>query len=63
LFLVENPLEEKDKDLCELLNPHSLIVKKNCKMEMYLHDARPLDSFQFQRIGYLMSTRIPQKII
>jgi glutaminyl-tRNA synthetase len=52
LFLVENPLEEKDKDLCELLNPHSLIVKKNCKMEMYLHDARPLDSFQFQRIGY-----------
>ena len=23
LFLVENPLEEKDKDLCELLNPHS----------------------------------------
>ena len=52
LFLVENPLEEKDKDLCELLNPHSLIVKKNCKMEMYLKDAQPLDSFQFQRIGY-----------
>jgi len=52
LFLVENPVEEKDKDLCELLNPNSLIVKKNCKVEMYLKDARPLDSFQFQRIGY-----------
>jgi len=52
LFLVENPAEEKEKDLHELLNPNSLIVKKNCKVEMYLKDAQPLDSFQFQRIGY-----------
>jgi len=52
LFLVENPAEEKEKDLYELLNPNSLIVKKNCKVEMYLKDAQPLDSFQFQRIGY-----------
>jgi len=52
LFLVENPGEEKDKDFKELLNPNSLIVKKNCKIEMYLKDAQPFDSFQFQRIGY-----------
>ncbi|MCW1734171.1 glutamine--tRNA ligase/YqeY domain fusion protein [Anaerorudis cellulosivorans] len=52
LFLAENPGEEKDKDFKELLNPNSLIVKKNCKIEMYLKDAQPFDSFQFQRIGY-----------
>ncbi|MDO5666089.1 MAG: glutamine--tRNA ligase/YqeY domain fusion protein [Bacteroidia bacterium] len=52
LFMVEDPAGEKEKDFRELLNPDSLIVKKNCKVEEYLKDAQPLDSFQFQRIGY-----------
>ncbi len=52
LFLVEDPGGEKDKDFKELLNPDSLIVKKDCKVEEYLKDAEPGDSFQFQRIGY-----------
>ncbi|MDD4285154.1 MAG: glutamine--tRNA ligase/YqeY domain fusion protein [Fermentimonas sp.] len=52
LFLVEDPAGEKDKDFKELLNPDSLIVKKDCKVEEYLKDAEPGDSFQFQRIGY-----------
>lgn len=52
LFVAENPAEEKEKDFRELLNPHSLIVKKGCKIEMFLKDAQPFDSFQFQRIGY-----------
>lgn len=52
LFMVENPAEEKDKDFRDLLNPDSLIIKQNCKVESYLKDAKPLDSFQFQRIGY-----------
>ena len=52
LFMVEDPAGEKEKDFRELLNPGSLIVKKNCKVEEYLADAGPLDSFQFQRIGY-----------
>lgn len=52
LFMVEDPAGEKEKDFRELLNPDSLIVKKNCKVEEYLADAKPLDSFQFQRIGY-----------
>jgi glutaminyl-tRNA synthetase len=52
LFMVEDPAGEKEKDFRELLNPESLIVKKGCKVEEYLKDAQPLDSFQFQRIGY-----------
>jgi glutaminyl-tRNA synthetase len=52
LFLVEDPAGEKDKDFKELLNPDSLIIKKNCKVEEFLKDAKPGDSFQFQRIGY-----------
>ncbi len=52
LFMVEDPSGEKEKDFRELLNPESLIVKTECKVEEYLKDARPLDSFQFQRIGY-----------
>jgi glutaminyl-tRNA synthetase len=52
LFLVENPSEEKDCDFRELLNPESLVVKEHCKVEVCLKEAKPLDSFQFQRIGY-----------
>ena len=52
LFLVENPSEEKDCDFRDLLNPESLIIKQNCKVEACLKEAKPLDSFQFQRIGY-----------
>jgi glutaminyl-tRNA synthetase len=52
LFLAENPSEEKDCDFRDLLNPESLVVKQHCKVEACLKDVKPLDSFQFQRIGY-----------
>ncbi|MDR1646247.1 MAG: glutamine--tRNA ligase/YqeY domain fusion protein [Tannerellaceae bacterium] len=52
LFMVENPSEEKDKDFFELLNPGSLTILTNCRVEAELKKAAPLDSFQFQRIGY-----------
>jgi glutaminyl-tRNA synthetase len=54
LFLVENPAEEKAKDieLQELINPDSLTTLHNCRVEEYLSTAKPLDNFQFQRIGY-----------
>ena len=52
LFMVEDPAGEKEKDFRELINPDSLVVKKGCKVEAYLKDAKPLDRFQFQRIGY-----------
>ncbi len=52
LFTVEDPLADKEKDFKELINPNSLISKKGCKVEEYLKDSKPGDSFQFQRIGY-----------
>ncbi len=52
LFMVENPAEEKEKDFLELLNPDSLTVLTNCRVEMELKHAKPYDNFQFQRIGY-----------
>ncbi len=52
LFMSENPLEEKDKDFLELLNPDSLTVLTNSRVEAVLKDAKPFDNFQFQRIGY-----------
>ena len=53
LFAVENPSAEVDKDFRELLNPDSLKVLTNAKIEPYLAQiAKPEDKFQFQRIGY-----------
>lgn len=52
LFTVEDPANEKEKDFKELINPNSLKILNNCKVEAYLKDAKPGDSFQFQRIGY-----------
>lgn len=52
LFNVENPSEDKDADFRSLLNPDSLIVKTNCRLEEELKKAKPLENFQFQRIGY-----------
>ncbi|MDR1746038.1 MAG: glutamine--tRNA ligase/YqeY domain fusion protein [Tannerella sp.] len=52
LFLSENPAEEKDKKLHELINPESLKILTNCVVEADLATARPYDHFQFQRIGY-----------
>ena len=52
LFMVENPGDEKEKDFHELLNPDSLTILKNCRVEKELLNAKPYDHFQFQRLGY-----------
>jgi glutaminyl-tRNA synthetase len=52
LFMAENPAEEKDRELAELLNPDSLKVLRHCFVEADLAQAKPYDHFQFQRIGY-----------
>jgi glutaminyl-tRNA synthetase len=52
LFNVENPAEEKDKDFRELLNLDSLVIKTDVRVEQELLKAKPLEHFQFQRIGY-----------
>jgi glutaminyl-tRNA synthetase len=52
LFTAENLNEEKDKDFREMLNPNSLTVNTKAKAEPWLKGAKPLENFQFQRIGY-----------
>ena len=52
LFMVEDPANVKDKNFKELINPDSLKIVQNCKVEEYLKDVEPGDIFQFQRIGY-----------
>ncbi len=53
LFAVENPGADTEHDFRELLNPDSLKVIANAKVEPYLAQvAKPEDKFQFQRIGY-----------
>ena len=63
LWKVENPRdtmaairEEKNcsplEAMKEMINPDSLKVLKECYVEKFLADAKPLDYLQFQRIGY-----------
>jgi glutaminyl-tRNA synthetase len=53
LFTKENPEEaEEGKDFTAFLNPDSLKVLSNCKVEPYLKDAKPLSRWQFERLGY-----------
>ena len=52
LFMDEDPAGHKDKDFREFLNPDSLKVLKNCKLEPSLKSGKPDDKFQFQRLGY-----------
>jgi len=66
LFKVENPaLEEKDGDFRELLNPDSLKVLTNCRVEKFLAEMKPLNYLQFQRIGYFNVDKdsTPDKLI
>jgi glutaminyl-tRNA synthetase len=49
LFTVEDPGGDNWKDF---INPNSLEVLKNCKVEPSLESATPQDRFQFERLGY-----------
>ena len=62
LWKVENPRDELARlqgegktpleAMKEMMNPDSLEIRPECYVEEYLADAKPLDHFQFQRIGY-----------
>ncbi len=53
LFAVENPSADTEHDFRELLNPDSLRVINDAKIEPFLAEtAKVSDTFQFQRIGY-----------
>lgn len=51
LFSVEDPAAS-DEDFRKLLNIDSLKKVNNCKVEAWLKDAKPLDHFQFLKVGY-----------
>ena len=53
LFQSESPDKvEEGQTFLDNLNPESLKVLKNCKMEKFLADTKPLDKYQFERLGY-----------
>jgi glutaminyl-tRNA synthetase len=52
LFTVEDPMGQKDKDFKEFLNPDSLTILEKCKVEPAIQGLKPLDRFQFERLGY-----------
>jgi len=51
LFRVANPLRE-GTDFIEFLNPKSVEILMNCRMEPSLKEIVPGDKFQFERLGY-----------
>ncbi|MGD0755282.1 MAG: glutamine--tRNA ligase/YqeY domain fusion protein [Bacteroidales bacterium] len=52
LFNHEDPAGQKDDDYRKFLNPDSLKILTGCKVEPSLRSAKPLEKFQFQRLGY-----------
>jgi glutaminyl-tRNA synthetase len=52
LFNDPDPAGHKDVDFKEFLNPDSLTILKNCKLEPMLANAKAGEGFQFQRLGY-----------
>lgn len=52
LFNVPNPSDETNGDFENNLNPNSLVVLKNCRLEGGLKGVKPGDVFQFMRQGY-----------
>ncbi len=52
LFSVENPDGDKEKDFIEFINPDSLTVLNNCKLEPTLQKAKVGENYQFERNGY-----------
>jgi len=52
LFSVADPEGEEGKDFKEFINPNSLEILSNCKLEPSLKNAAPGEKFQLERLGY-----------
>ncbi len=52
LFSAENPEGDKEKDFKEFLNPNSLEIIENAKLEPSLKSAKIGEHYQFERLGY-----------
>jgi len=65
LFSEETPDGHKDIDFKEFMNHDSLQVLPKCYIEPYVKDAKVLDHFQFERLGYfnIDSDSTPGKLV
>jgi glutaminyl-tRNA synthetase len=62
LFIAENPESEStDKDYKELINPDSIQILRECKVEQSLSKASPGSIYQFERQGYFCVDRQDSK--
>lgn len=63
LFTVETPDADagEDGDFTQFLNPHSLEVVANAKLEPALKEAEPGSHWQFERVGYFYADPIDSK--
>jgi len=52
LFTIEDPASDSNKNFIELINPASLEIISNAKLESFLKDAVPGINYQFERQGY-----------
>jgi glutaminyl-tRNA synthetase len=53
LFVKENPDQtEEGKDFISNLNPESITIRQNCKLEPSLTETTPGQTVQFERLGY-----------
>ena len=52
LFTVEDPEADDEKTFIDNLNPASLQIIKDAKVEPFLKTVNKGDKFQFERLGY-----------
>ena len=66
LFTDPAPDSHEDQDFKTFLNPESLKILHNCKIEDGFKDLKPETHVQFQRIGYFVTDRYdnsPEKLV
>ncbi len=65
LFSDEEPDGHKDVDFKEFMNRDSLQVLPKCFIEPFVKDAKVLDHFQFERLGYFNVDQdsMPEKLV
>lgn len=59
LFTIENPAEQED--FWAYVNPNSLEILKDCRLEPSLADAEPGSFYQFERQGYFCVDTVDSK--
>lgn len=60
LFSVEDP-DTADQEIINHLNPNSLEVLPDCKIEASLQGCRPPEAFQFLRLGYFCPDNVDSR--